>query len=71
MPLAPGGLYRWQAYLIMHPAAFKCTDKNLSTEYKICSFVGSRKVWVIQPKTQKNTHFILIFIGKIVILYVK
>lgn len=53
MPFAPGGLCRWQAYLIMHPAAFKCTDKNLSTEYEICSFAGSRKVWVRQHNPQK------------------
>lgn len=53
MPLAPGGLCRWQAYLIMHPAAFKCTDKNLSPAYKICSFIGCRQVWVGQHDTQK------------------
>lgn len=42
MPLAPGGLCRWQAYLIMHPAAFKCTDKNLSLVYKICSSAADK-----------------------------
>lgn len=61
MPLAPGRLRRWQAHLIMHPAAFKCTDKNLLTEYKICSFTGTRQVLseaMLYLKTQPD---ILIF----------
>lgn len=36
MPLAPGGFCRWQAFLIVHPVAFKSTDKkSLSLVYSV------------------------------------